>query len=76
MIAAVVIIACVTVFGVWSTRPTGFAGTFERAAIVVPMLWMYAFLHCLRRGTPLMVTPSAVPAAGTAPAPAAASTKI
>ncbi len=28
-----------------SVRPSGFAGTFERAAMVIPMIWTYAFLR-------------------------------
>jgi GrpB-like predicted nucleotidyltransferase (UPF0157 family)/hypothetical membrane protein len=52
---ALVVIGCVAVYGVWSTKPSGFAGTFERGAIVAPMLWMFAFLRRLRRGAPLMV---------------------
>jgi hypothetical protein len=55
--AALAMIACITLFGVWSVRSTGFAGTFERAAMLIPMLWMYAFLTRLRRGTPFMMQP-------------------
>jgi hypothetical protein len=47
--------ACVTVYGVWSIRPSGFAGTFERAAMLAPMVWMFAFLRRLQLGAPLMV---------------------
>jgi hypothetical protein len=53
-LAGLLMIVCVTVYGIWSTRASGFAGTFERAAIVIPLIWMYAFLHRLGRGTPFM----------------------
>jgi hypothetical protein len=53
-VAAAAVIACVTVYGIWSVRPTGFAGTFERGAMVVPMIWMFAFLRRLSAGAPLM----------------------
>jgi hypothetical protein len=52
--AGIAVIGCVTLFGVWSTRPTGFAGTFERGAIIVPMVWMYALLRRLALGAPFM----------------------
>jgi hypothetical protein len=52
---ALSIVGCVTVYAVWSVRPTGLAGTFERAAMVAPMLWMFAFLRRLYRGAPLIV---------------------
>ena len=52
---AVLIVVCVAIFGVWSTRASGFAGTFERAAIVIPMIWMFTFLRRLGAGTPFMV---------------------
>ena len=54
-VAAVIAIACVTVFCIWSTQPRGFAGTFERGATLVPILWMFAFLSRLHNGAPLMV---------------------
>jgi hypothetical protein len=55
---AIFVIGCVVVYGVWSIQPSGFAGTFERAALVAPMVWMFAFLRRLQRGTPLMVSPA------------------
>lgn len=54
-IAAVLTIGCVTVFYIWSKQPSGFAGTFERAATLIPILWMFAFLSRLQKGAPLMV---------------------
>lgn len=62
---ALFVIACVTVYGVWSVQPTGFAGTFERAAVVAPLLWMFAFLRRLQRGVPLMRVPATLDSAGT-----------
>ena len=60
-VAAVAVIGCVAVFGVWSVKPSGYAGTFERGAMVVPMLWMFAFLRRLSGGAPLMVRREARP---------------
>jgi hypothetical protein len=54
-ITAVVIVACIAVYAVWSVKPSGFAGTFERGAMVAPMLWMFLFLRRLYRGAPFMV---------------------
>ena len=54
--AAVAVIGCVTVYGVWSTKSSGFAGTFERGAFVVPLLWLYALLRRLDRGAPFSIT--------------------
>jgi len=55
-LTALTVVACVIVYGVWSLQPTGFAGTFERAAMIAPMLWMFTFLRRLYRGAPLMVS--------------------
>jgi hypothetical protein len=54
-VTALLIVACVTVFGVWSTKPSGFAGTFERMAIVLPLAWTAIFLRRLDSGTPFML---------------------
>jgi hypothetical protein len=51
---ALFMVACVAVYGVWSVQPTGFAGTFERAALVAPLVWLYCFLRRLQRGVPFM----------------------
>lgn len=51
---AVLTILCVAVYGVWSTQPTGFAGTFERGAIIVPTVWGVGFLRKLGQGVPFM----------------------
>jgi hypothetical protein len=59
-VTALVVVLCVTTYGVWSVQPSGFAGAFERGAMVVPMVWMFAFLRRLYRGAPLMVSPPAV----------------
>ena len=57
---AVIVVGCVVTYGIWSIQPTGFAGAFERAAMVAPMLWMFTFLRRLYRGAPLMVSPTTV----------------
>ena len=62
---ALFVVACVTVYGVWSVQPSGFAGTFERAAVIAPLLWMFAFLHRLQRGVPFMSVPATLESART-----------
>jgi hypothetical protein len=52
-LAAIATIACIVVYGIWSTRASGFAGTFERGAFVIPMIWTFAFLHRLSTGARL-----------------------
>ena len=54
-LAAISSIICVAVYGVWSTRASGYAGTFERAAIVIPLLWLAVFVRQLDRGRPFVV---------------------
>jgi hypothetical protein len=51
---ATLTIICIAVYGVWSTRATGYAGTFERAAIMLPTIWGASFLRRLGQGTPFM----------------------
>ena len=53
---AFVMAAAVTVYAVWSTEPTGYAGTFERLALLVVPLWASTFLVRLGAGTPFMHT--------------------
>jgi hypothetical protein len=65
---ALLVIACIAVYAVWSIQPTGFAGTFERAAMVAPLVWLFAFLRRLRRGVPLMIAPAASPPQHSRPA--------
>ncbi|MES2522290.1 MAG: DUF998 domain-containing protein [Gemmatimonadota bacterium] len=53
-ITAVATVLCVAAYGVGSTEPSGFAGTFERAAILLPAVWAAVFVRRLWRGTPFM----------------------
>lgn len=53
-IMAILMIACVAIYGVWSTRATGFAGTFERLAVVIPAVWGFTLLRRLESGVPFM----------------------
>jgi len=55
IVAALAVIVCIVVFAVWSVRPTRFAGTFERLAMLIPMAWMFAFLRRLENGVPFMI---------------------
>jgi hypothetical protein len=56
-VMALLVITCVTIYGVWSTRASGLAGTFERLAILIPLVWTVTVLHRLGAGTPFMVVP-------------------
>jgi hypothetical protein len=62
-----IVIACVAAYGVGSVQPTGIAGSFERAAMIAPLIWLFAFLRRLRRGAPLMIAPPANASAVTVP---------
>lgn len=48
--------ACVVVYGIWSTASTGYAGMFERFALVVVPIWGLTFLVRLEAGVPFMRT--------------------
>jgi hypothetical protein len=52
---AVLVIVCVGIYGVWSTRASGLAGTFERLAIVLPIIWTATLLRRLASGASFMV---------------------
>jgi pimeloyl-ACP methyl ester carboxylesterase len=54
-----------TVYAGWSTRASGLAGTFERLAIVLPLLWTFTFLRRLSAGMPLWSPGHAVGRTGT-----------
>lgn len=62
VLMAVTMAACVTVYGIWSTASTGYAGTFERLALLVPSVWGLTFLWRLRSGAPFMHTQLTAPA--------------
>ena len=53
---AVAMAACITIYGFWSTASTGYAGTFERLALLVPSIWGLTFLMRLGAGAPFMHT--------------------
>lgn len=53
-VMAVLTIMCVVIYAVWSTKPTGFAGTFERLAVLIPLVWGISFVRRLSSGTPFM----------------------
>ena len=55
-ISSVLTIICVCVYGVWSTRATGFAGTFERLVVIIPGVWGYALVARLSAGAPFVVS--------------------
>lgn len=53
---AVLMIIAVAVYAVWSTESNRFAGTFERLAMIISLIWTFTFLRCLSLGIPFMVT--------------------
>ncbi len=54
-IMALLIVVCVTIYAIWSTQPSGFAGSFERVAIVLTPIWGLTFLARASAGTPFVV---------------------
>lgn len=52
---ALVTIVCIVVYALWSTRPSGLAGTFERLAIVLPAVWAFTLLRRLSAGAPFVL---------------------
>lgn len=48
---ATLTIVCIAVYGFWSTHPDGYAGIFERAAVILPAVWGATFLRRLGQGT-------------------------
>lgn len=51
---ALIMIACISVYGVWSTKSEGYAGLFERIGLLVVPVWALSFLARLERGVPFM----------------------
>lgn len=56
MLMSVVMTACIVVYAIWSTAPSGFAGTFERIGVMVVPLWGLTFVRQLGKGRPFMRT--------------------
>jgi hypothetical protein len=54
VLMAAVMVACVTVYAIWSTASTGYAGTFERLGVIVLPIWTLTFLVRLEIGVPFM----------------------
>lgn len=54
LMMAIAMAGCVTVYAVWSTSSTGYAGTFERLALLIVPIWGLTFLMRLRHGAPFM----------------------
>jgi hypothetical protein len=54
-VMAGLMVACIAVYGVWSTQASGLAGTFERLALIIPSIWGFSFLQRLSARTPFMV---------------------
>jgi hypothetical protein len=51
---AVMMAACIAVYSVWSVKSTGYAGTFERVALLIVPIWGVTFLIRLESGVPFM----------------------
>lgn len=54
ILMALVMTACITVYSVWSTRSTGYAGTFERIGALVVPIWALTFVVRLKTGVAFM----------------------
>lgn len=54
VLMAIAMTTCVTVYAIWSTAPTGYAGTFERLGLIVVPIWGLTFLARLEKGVPFM----------------------
>jgi hypothetical protein len=59
-LVALLTVACIVIYGVWSTQASGLAGTYERLAVVLPALWSAAFLRRLWIGRPFMHATSSI----------------
>ena len=55
LLMSVAMTVCVAVYAVWSTAASGYAGAFERAALMVTPIWGATFLRQLATGRPFMV---------------------
>lgn len=51
---ALIMVACITVYSIWSTKPTGYAGTFERMGLMIVPIWAATFLARLQTGVAFM----------------------
>jgi hypothetical protein len=51
---AMIMIACITVYGIWSTESTGYAGLFERIGLLVIPVWALSFLLRLEKNVAFM----------------------
>jgi hypothetical protein len=54
VLMAIAMVACVTVYAIWSTSSTGYAGTFERLGVIVMPIWGLTFLFRLETGVSFM----------------------
>jgi hypothetical membrane protein len=54
VLMAVAMAACVTLYAIWSTASTGYAGIFERLGLMVIPIWSLTFLVRLETGAPFM----------------------
>ena len=56
MMMAFLMIAFVTIYAIWSTASTGYAGMFERLGLMVVPIWGLTFLIRLEKGVPFLLT--------------------
>lgn len=54
ILMALIMIICTAIYAVWSTKSTGYAGAFERIAILVVPIWVLSFLIRLQKAVPFM----------------------
>lgn len=51
---AFIMTGCITIYAVWSTKPTGYAGLFERIGALIIPIWVATFVVRLENGVPFM----------------------
>jgi hypothetical protein len=54
ILMAFIMTVCVTVYSVWSTKPAGYAGMFERIGLFIVPIWGVMFLARLESGVAFM----------------------
>lgn len=55
LLMAILMVIFITIYAVWSTHATGYAGLFERLGLLVAPAWCLTFVIRLDRGIPFMV---------------------
>lgn len=57
IVMAFIMVTCITIYSIWSTKPTGYAGMFERIGLLIVPIWALSFLMRLESGVAFSVNP-------------------